>query len=195
MEVVCTASCERECVELAEKYRPDIVLMDIQMDEYHSGISATEKIIKVLPKTKIIILTIHHDDELIADAYIAGAVDYVLKDSPPEVIYDSIRNVYNCKEFLGRTIAEVIYHQMSHQENLEVSIDYMINHLSQLTPTEIEIIKMLYERKNRREIAREKGLSENTVKQHVWHILRKLDFDSTSKLIDFFTELNLIEYL
>ncbi len=195
MEVVCTASCEQESIELAKKHKPDIILMDIQMDEYNSGVNATEKIMAALPKTKIIMLTIHRTDDLIVNSYIAGAVDYVLKDSPPEMIYNSIRSVYESSEFLGRTIANAVYHHMKSTTDLEPSINYMINHLSKLTPVEIEIVKLLYCKKNRREIAKEKGLSENTVKQHIWHILRKLDFDSTSEMTAFLRKLNIIEYL
>ena len=195
MEVLCVSHDAQSSIDNAIKYKPNIILMDIQMDEYCSGIIATKKIMEELPATKIIMLTIHNSDELIVDSYVAGAVDYIIKDSPVEEICNLIRKVYNSSEFLGRTIANVLYKYIKNCKNIEPSINYTINYLLKLTPVEVEIVKMLCKKKKRKEIAKEKELSENTVKQHIRHILKKLNFESTSKMIDFLEELDIMDYL
>ena len=194
MEAVCSASCEKESIEMAEKYKPDIILMDIQMDEYNSGIRAAEKINEILPKTKIIMLTIHTSDELIIEAYLAGVVDYLEKTSPPEDICETVRKVYSQTEFLGKIITDAVRKKMQHIKRQETSLLYIINRFSKLTPMENDILKLLYQKNTRKEIAKKKFMSEDTVKTHIRHILRKLGCTSTSEMLVLLEQLGITNY-
>ena len=80
IEAVALAANGREAVELAFEHKPDIILMDVQLEYDVAGIDAAAEIMTKLPDTKIIILTVHNNDRFILDAYLAGAVDYIIKN-------------------------------------------------------------------------------------------------------------------
>ena len=194
MKVVSMAETAEEAIRSAREKRPDVILMDVQMDEVNSGILATHAITNSLPHTRVIMLTVHNNDDLIADAYRVGAVDYILKDATRDDVCDSIRKVYQNEEFLGKLIAKVLRDKMSKMQKQEISILYLINHLFALTPTEMMILKLLYQKKTRKMIAKEKFISEETVKIHIRHILRKLDFNTTSEMVSNLRHLGVMEY-
>ena len=194
MKVVSMAETAEEAIRFAEENRPDVILMDVQMDEVDSGILATDAITNSLPDTRVIMLTVHNNDDTIADAYRVGAVDYILKDAPRDEVCDSIRKVYQNEEFLGKLIAKVLRDKLSKTQKQEISILYLINHLFALTPTEMMILKLLYQKKTRKMIAKEKFMSEETVKIHIRHILRKLDFNTTSEMVSNLRHMGVMEY-
>ena len=194
MKVVSMAETAEEAIRSAREKRPDVILMDVQMDEVNSGILATHAITNSLPHTRVIMLTVHNNDDLIADAYRVGAVDYILKDATRDDVCDSIRKVYQNEEFLGKLIAKVLRDKMSKMQKQEISILYLINHLFALTPTEMMILKLLYQKKTRKMIAKEKFISEETVKIHIRHILRKLDFNTTSEMVSNLRHMGVMEY-
>ncbi len=194
MEVICTASSTAGAIETAKKYKPDVILMDIQMDESNSGIIASKEITQLLPNIKIIMLTIHSDDEKIIDAYMAGAVDYILKDSDPGKICSSIRKAYTSNEFLGSYISTTLKKKVLKSREQEISLLYLINYLSKLTPTEVKILKLLYHEKKRRKIATDEHMSEETVKLHIRHILRKLNFKTSSEMIAYLKKIGVMEF-
>ena len=194
MKVVSMAETAEEAIRSAREKRPDVILMDVQMDEVNSGILATHAITNSLPHTRVIMLTVHNNDDIIADAYRVGAVDYILKDATRDAVCDSIRKVYQNEEFLGKLIAKVLRDKMSKMQKQEISILYLINHLFALTPTEMMILKLLYQKKTRKMIAKEKFISEETVKIHIRHILRKLDFNTTSEMVSNLRHMGVMEY-
>ena len=194
MKVVSMAETAEEAIRSAREKRPDVILMDVQMDEVNSGILATHAITNSLPHTRVIMLTVHNNDDLIADAYRVGAVDYILKDATRDDVCDSIRKVYQNEEFLGKLIAKVLRDKMSKMQKQEISILYLINHLFALTPTEMMILKLLYQKKTRKMLAKEKFLSEETVNIHIRHILRKLDFNTTSEMVSNLRHMGVMEY-
>ena len=194
MKVVSMAETAEEAIRSAREKRPDVILMDVQMDEVNSGILATHAITNSLPHTRVIMLTVHNNDDLIADAYRVGAVDYILKDATRDDVCDSIRKVYQNEEFLGKLIAKVLRDKMSKMQKQEISILYLINHLFALTPTEMMILKLLYQKKTRKMIAKEKFISEETVKIHIRHVLRKLDFNTTSEMVSNLRHMGVMEY-
>lgn len=106
MEVVAVAKSGSEIKEKALKTKPDIILMDIQMESEKAGIDATKAILEQMPDTSVIILTVHDDDKLIFEAFEAGAVDYILKSVPQNEIFDAIINAYNKDVTLNHHIAQ-----------------------------------------------------------------------------------------
>ncbi len=196
MKVIYAASSGEEAVQyLAEcEALPDIVLMDIQMEDEKAGITATQKIHERYPEIKILMLTIHENDDLLIEAYMAGAVDYIVKDTAPETICATLRSAKENKNFIGAVIREKTREKLSKSRTMELSMVFFINKMSKLTNSEWRVLKHLYEGMKRKEIAKEEVLSEETVKLHVRHILRKLEFASTKEMIDYLKELKLLDY-
>ena len=183
MQVVAEAAALAEAVEKALIHKPDVIMMDVQMDEEKSGIIATERIMERLPETKVIVLTIHNDDDLVVDAYMAGAVDYMVKGINAEEVCAVIRKTYAAEDFLSVRIASALRACIKRARRQEKSMLYLINNMIRLTTTEKIILEQLYAKKKRRKIAEENFMSEETVKIHIRHILRKLEFDSTAEMI------------
>lgn len=193
MEVVGVTSSGEESVQCAIAKQPHVILMDVQMEEENAGILATSRIMEALPNTKIIMLTIHNQDDLIVDAYMAGAIDYMLKDSDKEVICRTIRRVYENEDFIGKRISTALRGKIMKTKKQEISMVYLINNMIKLTPTEQMILEQLYRKKKRKEIAEKNFMSEETVKIHIRHILRKLDFTSTQEMVDFLNKMGIME--
>lgn len=193
MTVVGIADTTKSSIYMAREVKPDIILLDIQMDEVDSGIKIAEEVSASLPDTRMIVLTIHNNDDTIAEAYQNGAVDYLLKDATEEEICSSIYKVYQNENFLGKTISSVLKKKVIESKRQKLSLLYVINHLSKLTPTELMILQMLYGKKNRKTIAKEKYMAEETVKVHIRHILKKLGFTSTTEMISFLKKLEVME--
>ncbi len=193
MEVVGTADSENGIVELVEKTKPDIVLMDIQLDTEKAGIMAVERIHSEFPDIKIIMITIHAEDDYIFEAYAAGAVDYVLKTESKEEISESIRRVYKNQEFIRPYIAKRLVSGYMEAHKMRQSFMYLLSIMTSLTNTEMEILKAAYYGKSRKEIAAERFVELNTVKYHITNILKKLHYKSLRHLISDIKDLELFE--
>lgn len=193
MTVVGIADTTETSIRLAKERKPDVMLLDIQMDEADSGIKIAASVSEALPDTRMIVLTIYNNDDTIAEAYQNGAVDYLLKDATEEEICSSICKVYQNEDFIGKMISQVLKKKMAESTRQKKSLMFMINHLSKLTPTEMMILQMLYQKKNRKTIAKENYMAEDTVKVHIRHILKKLDFSTTMEMINFLKKLGVME--
>lgn len=194
MEVVGTASSGKEAVEKAELLKPDIILMDIQMETDEAGIKATEKIKEKNPDVKIIMLTIHDDADIIFNSYVAGAMDFLLKNSSVVKIIKSIRDVYANSLQMRAEVAEKILGEMTRLKTENNSMLYMTNLISKLTNTEIEILKLVYSGYKYKQIAVMRSIEEATVRTHVNHILTKLEFKNMKEVIKALGSLGIMEY-
>ena len=193
MEVVGVADSEKTAVSEVERTRPDIVLMDIQMDTEKAGISATETIKSLYPHIKTVILTVHADDDNILDAYAAGAVDFIMKSMDKGAIAESIRKVHNEEHFIGPLIAQKLHSEFVNLRKKERSMLYIINELAQLTPKETKILRMLYEGRTKKQISVSETLEISTIKFHINNILRKLHYTNTRDLINDLKELEVFD--
>lgn len=195
MTVVCRAHSRKEAVDLALKYKPDIILMDIQMDSKDAGLLATKEICETLTKTKIIMLTIHNNSDIIVDTYLANAVDYILKSSDPETIFSSVRKAFYNENYIGKLINDTLKKSVGYSKKRVTSLLYIINHISTLTSTELRILKYLCNNTKRAKIADLEFISENTLKLHIKHILRKLNFSTCREMTKFLNELDIMDYI
>jgi DNA-binding NarL/FixJ family response regulator len=171
--VVATAADGEEAVRQSEKHRPDVVLMDIRMPVL-DGIAATHRICTAAPddaNPRVLVLTTFDLDEYVYDALQAGASGFLLKDVPPETLFDAVRVVAAGDALLApavtrRLIAEFARlrpPQRTHPEDLDT-----------LTRRELEILMLVAAGQSNQEIADSLVLSNETVKTHVSHVLRKL---------------------
>lgn len=178
-EVVGEAGDGREAVKKAEALKPDVVVMDISMPILN-GIEATRQIAKSLPKTKILILTVHENDQLATEILNAGATGYLLKDAASEELIAAIRAVYRGDSYLSPSIAKRVIAQYLDFARGKVPPE---EKFSDLTAREREILQLIAEGYSNKEIAQMLYISEKTVKTHRENIMRKLDLHSVAELV------------
>lgn len=177
-EVVGEASDGREAVRLAEELVPDIVIMDIAMPSLN-GIQAAAQIIKALPQTGIIMLSMHSDESYITRTLAAGARGYLLKDNAEVDLYRAVQVVAQGKPFFSPAIANTLledYMFQMQQRGLQDSYDL-------LTDREKEILQLLAEGRSNKEVAVLLNLSTNTVETHRTRIMQKLDLHSAAEIV------------
>jgi DNA-binding NarL/FixJ family response regulator len=179
MEVVGTASDGQEAYAMALECHPDVVLMDIRMPVV-DGVEGTRLIRRIAPEIKVLILTTFDDSELILQALEAGANGYLLKDMPVEAIVSAIRTVYNGGTVLEREVTAKLLHELA---KLQESSLHEAQPLSEQTPPgiddltkrELEVLMLLGQGLNNKEISDRLFVSEGTAKNHVSNIMNKLN--------------------
>jgi DNA-binding NarL/FixJ family response regulator len=177
MTVVAEAGEGKEAVELWKKHRPDVTLMDLRMPGL-SGANAIYEIHEVNPAVRIIVLTTFDGDEDIYRAIRAGAKAYLLKDVKREELFHCIREVQAGRFFIPPAIAAKL---AGHQS------------IEELTPRELEVLKLLAEGKPNKLIASALSIGEVTVKSHVRAIFFKLNVLSRTEAIAVATRSGLIQ--
>lgn len=173
IEVVGEASNGAEGVQLAEQFKPDVILMDLVM-EGMDGIEATRRIRKVHPKGKVIVLTSFIDDEKVYPVIEAGAFSYLLKTSRAPDIVQAIQQAYRGQAVFEAKVTSKILTRMMGGENQDAP------HL-QCTPREMEILQLIAEGKTNQEIADQLFIGIKTVKTHVSNVLSKLGVDDRTQ--------------
>ncbi len=165
--VVGMAESGATAVRLVEEHVPDVVLMDLVMPEM-DGVEATRQVKQASPRTQVVVLTSYHDDEHIFPALQAGALSYVLKDIKMEDLGEVVRQAARGEAALNpRVAARVI-------QELDIANRKASNPVAELTPREMELLKMIAQGSSNSAIAAELFISEHTVKGHVSNILNKL---------------------
>ena len=181
IEVIHQAGNGREAFECCKKEVPDVVLMDIRMP-VSTGIEGTKLIKEAYPEVKIVMVTTFQDTEYIVEAMQYGASGYLLKDSSYEAIYDGIKVALSGKVVMDATVSEKLVMQPKAQTTTEQQTD--ISSLG-LTEREIELIRLVSQGLNNKEISEALFLSEGTVKNNISTILSKLALRDRTQLVIF----------
>ena len=175
MEIVGTAYDGESAVQMCRKLEPDVVLMDINMPVM-DGVAATREIRRLLPNTRVLILTVNSDDAHVFRGIKAGASGYLLKDCTPEDLSRAIRTVYAGDTIMAPEIARKMLLAFE-EADLEPSAPH-------LTQREIEIITALARGRGNKQIARNLKISEKTVRNHISNIYKKLHiYDRTQAVL------------
>ena len=170
MTVVARAADGAEAVTLSAEHGPDVVLMDVRMPVM-DGIEATRRIAETGDDgPRILILTTFDLDDYVYDALQAGASGFLLKDVPAETLFDAVRVVAAGDALLAPTITRRLIAEFARMRPRQVKPES----LEALTPRETEILGLVAEGLSNGEIATRLVLSDETVKTHVSHVLRKL---------------------
>jgi DNA-binding NarL/FixJ family response regulator len=176
--------------------KPDVILMDIMMEQRNAGIEASKEILKLLPKTQIIITSVIDDDNIVYEAFQAGITNYLLKkNSSQEVVLKSIEAAFNNQSTIRPEIANKIKSHLVSEGKMKDSYYYALSMISKLTPSEIEIISLLYLGYTKNDITEKKHIAFSTVKTHVNNILTKMNKDSTKELIIEIKRLKIMDIL
>lgn len=176
MEVVAEAENGRKAVQLAQKRKPDVVIMDISMPDLN-GVEATRQMIKELPKVKVIGLSMHSDRRFVLGMFRAGASGFLLKDCAFEELASAINAVVTNQPYLspsiGGTVIEEYVHRIAQAESGASAV---------LTPREREVLQLLAEGWSTKKIASHLNISVKTVETHRRHIMAKLKVHSIAEL-------------
>lgn len=180
IEVTGEAANGVQAVELARKTQPDIVLLDLVMPEM-DGIQATPKIIECSPRTRVIILTSFGEEDKVLPAIRAGAQGYLLKDIPPNELVQAVREVHLGKVQLHPEIAKKLMSAVAAKKEEPAASHAATRSDEGLTEREQEVLHLIADGRNNREIAEKLFISEKTVKTHVSNILGKLHLDDRTQ--------------
>lgn len=180
IEVVGEAVNGVQAVELARRTQPDIVLLDLVMPEM-DGIQATAKIIECSPRSRVIILTSFGEEEKVLPAIRAGAQGYLLKDIPPNELVQAVREVHLGRVQLHPDVAKKLMSAVAAKKEDPTPSHAATRSEEGLTEREQEILHLIAEGRNNREIAEKLFISEKTVKTHVSNILGKLHLDDRTQ--------------
>jgi len=188
-EVVAEAKNGREAVALAEQFKPEIVVMDISMPELN-GLEASRRIKKSLPKTEIVILTLHFSDQLVHDIVEAGARAYIMKSDADRDLVAAVEALSHRRSFFTPKAAEMVLNGFRKRNAAPETVQEFRN---RLTPREREIVQLLAEGKSSKEVAVALGISVKTAETHRANIMRKLEIHSVSELVRYAVKNQIIE--
>lgn len=158
-----------EAVELAAKYQPDLVLMDLKMSGMN-GIEATRQIRTKYPRIKVLVLTTYDDDEWVFDAVRAGASGYLLKDTPREELIRAVKETVLGKSFVDPAVAGKLLSRVAERQTQPTTLI-----TEKLTEREVDVLQLIALGLSNSEIAARLFLSEGTVRNYVSAILAKLE--------------------
>ncbi|WP_160497865.1 response regulator transcription factor [Paenibacillus dendrobii] len=189
------ASSGKMALQLMRTTGGDVVLMDIEMDAKHDGIIHAQHILEEFPETRIVFLTVHEDDETIFSAFETGAVDYVLKTRPEQEIVQRVRSAYEGMSQMHPEIANKIKSEFTRIRKNQENLFQATMILSQLTPSELEIIHLLYNDYKISEIAKQRQVEISTIKSQINVILKKFNKKRSKEVISLLRELNIIHLI
>jgi len=177
-EISGEAATGREAVDLAARLQPDIVVMDLSLPELN-GLDATRQLLKESPRSEILVLTMHHSEELARNVLQAGARGYVLKSDADQSLIAAVESLRQHKPFLTSTVTEFVLDDYMRRAE---SDDDGVAHAA-VTAREREIIQLLAEGRSNKEAASTLGISVKTIEAHRANIMRKLRLRSVSDLV------------
>jgi DNA-binding NarL/FixJ family response regulator len=175
MEVVGVAHDGESGVKLCEELRPDVILMDINMPVM-DGVVATGKLRDLLPDARVLILTVNADDVHVFRGIKAGATGYLLKDCTPEDLSSAIRTVHAGNTIMAPEIARKMLLAFEEAEEEPEA--------PTLSSRELDVLKAIARGRGNKQMARDLGISEKTVRNHVSSIYKKLHiYDRTQAVL------------
>lgn len=177
-----------EALELVEKFQPDVVIMDINMP-HTNGVEATGQLIQKYPESKVIILSIHDDENYVTHALRTGATGYLLKEMDADALIEAVKVVADGGSYLHPRVTHNLvkeYRRLSaegEESGKYVSQIEIRRPLHLLTRRECEVLQLLADGKSNRGIGEALFISEKTVKNHVSNILQKMNVNDRTQAV------------
>lgn len=186
-EVVGEGEDGSDVLELVEKHRPDVVLLDINMKNMN-GIEAIRQLIEKYPETKAIILSIHDDDAYVTHALKSGAQGYMLKEMDSDELIEAVKIVAEGGCYIHPKITDKLVKEYRRLANQQANPKtYQQPEVQQplhiLTSRECEVLQLLADGKSNRAIGEALFISEKTVKNHVSNILQKMNVNDRTQAV------------
>jgi DNA-binding NarL/FixJ family response regulator len=190
IDVVGEAEDGHEAVQKAEELMPDVILMDVRMPK-RSGIEATRQVKERLPHVKILMLTISDEEGDLYDAIKAGASGYLLKEISIDEVADAIRAVWAGQSKITPSMATKLLAEFAAMSKRAEETRQLP--APRLTEREMEVLRLVAQGLNNRDIAKDLFISENTVKNHIRNILEKLHLHSRMEAVVYAVREKLLE--
>lgn len=177
LKVVGEASSGEEAVQLADETVPDIILLDLVIPGEMDGVTATLHTKKTSPRSQVVVLTAHHEDEGVYPAIRAGASAYILKDIRSEELADMVRQAARGEAGLNPRVAALLIREVRGGGDLTP------NPFTNLSDREMEVLGLIADGRSPTKIAQELVISEKTVSGHISNILKKLHLGHRTRAI------------
>lgn len=174
--VVAQAADGLETVDKALATHPDVVITDLSMPRL-SGLEVVRRLREALPNTRVLVLTMHKEDEYVLQAVRAGASGYLVKDSAAAELLAAVRSLHAGRGHFGPQAAKAVAEQLQHPER------GLVDPYGRLTAREREVFHLLAEGLTTKEVARQLGISAKTAENHRARVLDKLDVRNTAELV------------
>ena len=188
-KVCAEAQSGRDAVSMAEELHPDIAIIDISMPELN-GLEAARKIKKISPNTEILILSMHHTDNLVREIIETGAKGYIIKSDSERSLVAAVEALSTHKPFFTSCATEIMLDSIRARGTL-AEVPRTVR--ERLTPREREIVQLLSEGKSSKEVAVILGISVKTSETHRANIMRKLEIHSVSQLVRYAVRNQIVE--
>ncbi|HKK44028.1 MAG TPA: response regulator transcription factor [Balneolaceae bacterium] len=188
IEIVGEASTGEECIRLFKKENPDICLLDIGMPD-KNGIETAKTIRDLDPDTKILILSMHIDKQILSDVLEAGINGYLLKNTDKADLLNGIRAIMNGQQVFSDPISDLMT-----QSFLNQSTNKKQNTGNDITERELEILQLIVDGLTSKEIAQKLFISPRTVDTHRANLMQKLELNNIAELVRYAIEHNLVAH-
>jgi DNA-binding NarL/FixJ family response regulator len=186
-EVAAEAANGQQAVTLAQRLKPDLIVLDLSMPELN-GLAATRRILEADPAARILILTAHESEQLVREVLDAGALGYVLKSDAGRVLVTALQSLLVGAPFFTSKVARAVL-----DGYLGRSPAPELAGASVLSAREQEIVQLLAEGKSNKDVARALGISVKTAETHRSNIMRKTGLGSLAELVRFAVRNKIIE--
>ena len=184
LTVIGEAEDGEAAVAMALQLKPDILLLDINMPRMN-GLEVTKKLKSANAGIKVLILTIHDDDNYVIEVIKSGAAGYLLKDIEPSMLIKAIRTVFEGETFIYPTLAAKLFGEINRREERKQEVVSMLERRKEerLTYREIEVMELICKGLSNHDIAQKLFLSEKTVKNHLTNIFRKINVTDRTQAV------------
>jgi DNA-binding NarL/FixJ family response regulator len=195
-EVVAEAVTGREAVEKAKQTTPEVAILDVGMPDLN-GLEATRQVLKALPSTEVLILTMHESEQIVREVLDAGARGYVLKSDAGRDLVAAVEALCQHRTFFSSKVSDMLLN--SYLRHADKSPDSGLAAVatesprSRLTAREREIVQLLAEGKSNKEVAAALNISIKTAETHRTNIMNKLDLRSITELVRYAVRNNIVE--
>ncbi len=189
-DVVADGNDGSQAMELVQLYRPDVILMDINMPQMN-GVEATKELVKAFPNIKVLILSIHDDETYVTHVLKTGASGYLLKEMDADALIEAVKVVASGGAYIHPKVTHNLineYRRLAKEDDLhEESIGYREveyrKPLHILTRRECEVLQLMTDGQSNRAIGETLYISEKTVKNHVSNILQKMNVNDRTQAV------------
>lgn len=190
MEVIAMAADGIEAYQMVAKHQPDVLLLDLSMPPGESGLVATGKIKEDFPETKILVLTMHDDEEYLFHVLKNGASGYMLKSAPDEELLQAIRVIHSGGTYIHPKMATSLVRELVNKDHKVKESDPF----ELLSKREIEVLPLVAKGYGNKEIAQKLFISVKTVEAHKAKIMEKLQLKSRPELVEYVLKKKLLNF-
>jgi two-component system, NarL family, response regulator DegU len=189
ISVVGEASNGLEALDVAKALKPDILVLDIRMPEM-TGLDAAAQLAKYSPQTKAVILSMHDSEEYVVQALDAGAYGYILKDTDKNEFIKALKHVYKGSKYFSGSVSNVLANRLLNPS--PAALKNKAQDPYHLTKKEKEILGMVVDGKQNKEISESLDISVRTIETHRFNIMKKLNVNNAIDLVNKTIKENLV---